>query len=78
MTAINQMNGFENELVRALIARESVSSSFSVTTETLQRSSKTELSHLTQLAMINCRLLISTALAEQEQHYSCPTTAVSP
>ena len=29
-------------------------------------------------ANFNCRLPVSTALAEQEQHYSCPTTAVPP
>jgi hypothetical protein len=42
----------------------------------LGKCSNTEFSQLAQLAMINCRLPVSTALAEQEQHYSCPTTAV--
>ena len=77
MTAINQMNGFENQLVRALIARESCRQ-VSRSKRDITSASKTELSHLTQLAMINCRLPVSTALAEQEQHYSRPTTAVPP
>ena len=38
----------------------------------------TEIGQLTQLAMINRWLRVMTALAEQEQHYSNPTTAVPP
>jgi hypothetical protein len=44
----------------------------SVANETLLRPSKTEIRQLTQTAMINCRLLVITGLAEQEQHYSTP------
>jgi hypothetical protein len=33
---------------------------------------------VTQFAMINCWLIVSTALAEQGQHYLNPTTAVLP
>jgi len=39
---------------------------------------KTDIGQLTQLAMINRRRRVTTALAEQEQHYSIPTTAVPP
>src|SRR5262245_65162911 len=59
---------------RVLTAPMSAPSSFTVLSETLWRPSKTELSHLTQLPMINGRLIARTALAEQEQHYSSPTT----
>jgi hypothetical protein len=76
MTAVNQMNGLKNQ--RGLITRESVSSSFTVPSDTLWRYNKAQIGQLTQMARINCRRPVRTALAEQEQHYSIPAPAVPP